>query len=468
MSEESSKEKARWDELIGACLDDRATPEEVAELEVALRDHEEVRLRYLRLARTDSLLSEIAAGSELRPMPAPRVLPASDRKVARPLIAAAMAASVLVFAGILVLNNLSNYSPPVAKILEDDGGEWISSRLAIGSKLRPGARIEIAEGEVSIRFESSAIAQLRGPALFEIESANSGVLHHGEVYSTVESPAAKGFTIRTAAGEFIDLGTEFLTTATVDGHSEVQVFEGKVEAMTKDGDRKFLSQGDGWGLSPDRGPVSIRIEAGEDTPEFRFPSIPAPSAEDFADQQLGRARADWWRPDKSEKGAYLGARTGPPGVLLDGKGQANPSDFRHSFFFQRDIPEGLILLDLGEVVPVSRVHTYSWNQGTQSRDRATQRYVLWGCKDSLPSASPSEDDHAGWTRIARVDTDAFFQKQARSVRPAQQASAIFSYGGSLGEFRYLLVQAFPTLVPDTPSFHSLYGEIDVFTEDGTD
>ena len=60
---------------------------------------------------------------------------------------------------------------------------------------------------------------------------------------------------------------------------------------------------------------------------------------------------------------------------------------------------------------------------------------------------------AGWTRIARVNTDRFFEVHEPLERPAQQACTITAARGEIGQFRYLL------WVTHGGTF---FGEFDVF------
>ena len=45
---------------------------------------------------------------------------------------------------------------------------------------------------------------------------------------------------------------------------------------------------------------------------------------------------------------------------------------------------------------------------------------------------------AGWTRIARVNTDEYFHVAEPLERPSQQACSITAARGEIGRFRYLL------------------------------
>ena len=76
------------------------------------------------------------------------------------------------------------------------------------------------------------------------------------------------------------------------------------------------------------------------------------------------------------------------------------------------------------------------------------------------SVAPAE---AGWVRIARVNTDDFFQVEDPLDRPAQQACSITSARGEIGRFRYLMWEVEGVTGFETESTNNtFYGEFDVF------
>ena len=146
--------------------------------------------------------------------------------------------------------------------------------------------------------------------------------------------------------------------------------------------------------------------------------------------------------------------SGPASLLLDGAGQSNPNAPLESVFF-RDHTSGAFLVDLGHMVSISKINTYSWHQHhaiEAHRHRAQQRFTLYGYPDdTLPDLSrPLEE--TGWTRIARVHSDEFFHVNEPLDRPAQQASSITATQGEVGRFRYLLWDV---------KHHTFFGELDV-------
>lgn len=451
-----------WRERVDGYLDGTISDEAFAELKAGLRNDPENRALYLAAVKTDALLREIAGkvppSVTANPVPAPALV----RLRGSWRLAVAAAASLALLAGVVSILMQDD----AARIGSADEAGWLSQALPEGQALHPGDEVQLASGSVEIRFQSGALTRLHGPARFEITSANGGFLHHGQVWARADTAESDGFTIQTHSGRFVDRGTEFLMTAQPDGFSQMHVASGAVDAEVEGFALQRFEKGSGLGIEPGDRPVVIRIESGEDTPQFAFPTIPPPTAADAADLQSGQCRVQLISHDHKGRENLPHVLSGPPERLIDGRGQSDGDRPEESLYFTNGA-EGIILLDLGREIPVSRIHTYSWHLNDELptvRRRAVQRYTLWGCAEAKPEVVPSPGQANGWTRIARVDTDAFFRVEEEPDRPAQQACAIQSSAPSIGNFRYLLFQVIPTSMPDGKlAEHTFFGEIDVFS-----
>ena len=143
--------------------------------------------------------------------------------------------------------------------------------------------------------------------------------------------------------------------------------------------RRRLGVGQSIEVEPGTPSVIARIEPGEGTPAFKFPTIEPPSSHDYADASQGHARIRVLRGRPHFD-------SGPVEVLLDGKGQSKPDSPRESFFFNQR-HSGMILLDLGQKIPVKKVNTYSWHHRLdlpRDHTRATQKYYLYGSSRATP------------------------------------------------------------------------------------
>ena len=251
---------------------------------------------------------------------------------------------------------------------------------------------------------------------------------------------------------FVDISTSFTATVSPDGLSRLQVSEGEVDVVLEEkGEARRLRAGETMYVEPGERKVITRIEAGDETPAFRFPTIDPPSGDDYADQASGKATIRVVRGElKSKPG-----RSGPISVLFDGKGQSRQDSPAESAFFNAG-SSGRVLIDLGREISISRINSYSWHQHVQieeHRERARQSFTLYGFAGQQVPDIDLPPRKAGWKRIARVNSDKFFRVNESLDRPAQQACSITADGGDIGRFRYLLWEAKP---------HTFYGELDVF------
>jgi hypothetical protein len=122
--------------------------------------------------------------------------------------------------------------------------------VSTAAEIRSGQRLghglhEIASGTVELLTDRGARLVIEAPAKFMFSSAQRLRLDRGRVSADVP-PSAHGFTVVTATGEVVDLGTRFGVDADARGGSEVHVFEGEVIAQA--GQRLSLKTGDAAAL----------------------------------------------------------------------------------------------------------------------------------------------------------------------------------------------------------------------------
>jgi len=385
---------------------------------------------------------------------------------AGPILAAAAAAAA--FAAVMFPAALGFRPAPdgdtVARIVSADA----KTDFCAGDRLEVGRRIDFESGEIVVQFDCGALATLNGPCSLEIESSKRAFLERGQVRTLAENPKAKGFTIRTVRSRIVDLGTEFVTSVAPDGHSRVDVLSGEVLVhLAGSPATSHLRQGEMMAIEPGGRQVTVRIERGDETPEFRFATIEPPSAADYADVSQGKTQValGYGRLKVCESMPDLSS--GAIERLVDGRAQGAADAPLAAVFFEEN-GRGAFLFDLGRAMAIRKVNSFSWHRSRFASDnsvRATQKYTLWGyAGDEPPStAEPSMSD--GWDRIARINTDSFFDVATPKDRPAQQACSITSETGSLGRYRFLLFTVEPTpAAHDDDIDHTLYGEIDIYAD----
>jgi ferric-dicitrate binding protein FerR (iron transport regulator) len=456
------------DDLISRYLAGASSDEEARRLSVELESDPEARAHYVRLARIHAVLAT-GRGQERRERAA---APAAIGQ--QPwAVGLALAAS---FAGLALLLVVAwswrsaprggAEAPSLAQVGTLAEARWVTAAatLAPGDALRRGARVELASGTAGLRFASGAVVTLIGPCIFEVTSGNGGFLLLGQLKARAETPASKGFTVQTRTARFVDVGTEFVAAASPDGQSRVDVTAGEVDVLVDGGAApQRLRTGQALAVEAGRGQVFVRIESGEGTAAFRFPTIEPPSAADLADRSRGRATI---RVARSNLHLTAPIPSGSPERLLDGRGQSVADSPAESVFFDNNV-SGALLLDLGAAHTLTKINIYSWHQALEfeNRVRAVQKYTLFGFAGDMPPPVEGPLAAAGWVPIARVNSDDFFHVMEPVDRPAQQASSITGALGPIGRYRYLLWEVQPT--ESRRGFflnNTFYAEFDVYGE----
>ena len=108
--------------------------------------------------------------------------------------------------------------------------EWGPSEVSTEqhSRLTPG-KLKLTTGVAEIRLDQGAVLILEGPAVFEIRSKNSALLHQGKLVAHVPR-RAKGFELRTPNAVITDLGLDAAEQA--DAHPPQRAPAGPSEGGT--------------------------------------------------------------------------------------------------------------------------------------------------------------------------------------------------------------------------------------------
>src|SRR5262249_14985213 len=128
------------------------------------------------------------------------------------------------------------------------------------------------------------------------------------------------------------------------------------------------------------------------TPQFRFARVPPPSPDDAA------------TTGKSDLIPGRIARTSPGLTAVnDGRAPADWDEPASNLFFAPGSWGGRFRIDLGSVIPVAQINSYSWHPDS----RAAQLYKVYGSDASDPSFNPAPESQidpaaAGWKLIAFV------------------------------------------------------------------
>jgi hypothetical protein len=181
--------------------------------------------------------------------------------------------------------------------------------------------------------------------------------------------------------------------------------------------------------------------------DFKFQKVPAPSRNDAA------AKALLKMVDAEPDGNSADISVLIDGLLPDGEDQS-----RRNFFLNAGSGGGRVRMDLGSLLEISQVNSYSWHSGS----RGPQVYRLWVSDGLGPNfnAEPNgtvDPAKCGWKSLAIVDT------RTDEEDGGQYGVSISDAAGSLGKFRYLLFDFYPVEVSDNFG-NTFYSEIDVIAK----
>jgi hypothetical protein len=184
------------------------------------------------------------------------------------------------------------------------------------------------------------------------------------------------------------------------------------------------------------------------TSAFQFKNVPSPASDDAA----AKAKLLLVEGEADGNGADLGA-------LIDGLLPTEEDQPAANFFWNAGTGGGRFQMDLGSVIQIGQINTYSWHPNT----RGPQVYRLWasdGADPKFNAAPKSNIDPAtsGWKLITVVDT-----RSKEGEDGGQFGVSITGTGASLGKFRYLLFDCYVTETADEFG-NTFYSEVDVITK----
>ncbi|MBI1177089.1 hypothetical protein GC207_06575 [bacterium] len=180
-------------------------------------------------------------------------------------------------------------------------------------------------------------------------------------------------------------------------------------------------------------------------PGFRFPTIPSPAQNDAA--TTAKFEIVDGRPDPNSSRLE---------TLHDGLAPDAPDSPAQNFFFAAGTDGGRLRIDLGKILPIKEINTYSIHPGS----RGPQAYRLFassgsGTNFNATPSRPLDPSTCGWQLMATVDT-----RREADEPGGQFGVSISDPNQSLGTFRYLLFDISQTESSD-PFGNTFFSEIDV-------
>lgn len=180
---------------------------------------------------------------------------------------------------------------------------------------------------------------------------------------------------------------------------------------------------------------------------FQFKNVPSPVKDDVA----SKAKLILVDGEIDPGSADLSA-------LVDGRLPTDEDEPGANLFFNAGSFGGRFTMDFGNAIEITQINTYSWHPNT----RGPQLYKLYGADggDSKFNANPKrgiDPATVGWKFIASVST---IPQQGEDG--GQYGVSIIEPGGSLGKYRYLLFDCYPTELYDDWG-NTFYSEVDVLS-----
>jgi hypothetical protein len=224
------KSGAQQMELVRRYFAGEATREETETLEHLLLEDPRLRRDFLAYARVDAGLP-----AAIRPRRQGHGQDHPSRRT-RWISPVATAAAAVVMAWFAFQGSAPPSPAPelgtVTRLLHAEAADF-SAHPTEGTRLRAG-RLRLRRGAVQITLTNGVTLLFEGPGDLELISPMRAFLHSGQVVVRVP-PAAIGFQVNAASVQVVDLGTEFAMKAGPGLDTDVQVFEGKIEASPAQG-----------------------------------------------------------------------------------------------------------------------------------------------------------------------------------------------------------------------------------------
>ncbi len=183
--------------------------------------------------------------------------------------------------------------------------------------------------------------------------------------------------------------------------------------------------------------------------DFRLDPVPPPAINDAA------ATATFTLVDGSHD-----RNGGDLNVLHDGRIPADADQPAANFFLSRGSAGARLAVDLGKVISVQSIASYSWHPGV----RAAQVYAVYAAEGPEEKfiAAPKRDIDplsCGWRLLAKVDT------RPKNGEPGGQTGVAINAGATPEKIRHLLFDILPASDRD-PFGQTFFSEIDVIEAGG--
>lgn len=243
--------KDDWQEKIDAYFEGTASPEEVAELDRALREDEELRVQLLESAHLIDELSQVLSGAE-KPVTELKTARRKFQKKKPPAWQLLAFAASVVFALGAFLHLLHTWresdppgNTPSSLMLAEGSAEFEGKLMRIGERIDPPGRLVAQGTEMALlRFPDGSTLRLEEGAALRLDAtANKSIfLEQGALRANVQTqPEDRKMNMETSNSKVTVLGTRFrLATAIVEDQLDLRHGRVQLEAK-KTGEQRIVT-----------------------------------------------------------------------------------------------------------------------------------------------------------------------------------------------------------------------------------
>ena len=226
---------SRVEDLAQRVADGLADEAEFAELEGLMEEDRESRILYLKTQQIHQDLERKSArgtlGSERTGQNEPIEFPVVSSRILSPVlaVAASLIAAIAVWMWLADQGEVDEVADPhMAMISRLDR---MNEPFEYNQPFEPGDRIAINSGFMELTYRNGVRLVLQGPVDYTLVDADRGRLELGSLAAEVP-PEVSGFTVVTPSAEVKDIGTRFAVALLDTGRTELEVFEGEVQARS--------------------------------------------------------------------------------------------------------------------------------------------------------------------------------------------------------------------------------------------
>jgi len=357
-------------ELIWKYLDQSITEDEFNELQVALKESQDLRKLYQHEVEVHQTFSELRKSDK-----SSNVISMNDQDFA--LKQPNKLYYLLPWAAALLITSMYFWNLQSSKLkvtlVEANSVDWRGQPVEIG-EVFSNRIMHLMRGKIALQFPTKTKAIIEGPAYFQVLNNHSVELSSGLI--TVEHDGKPGeFFVETPLGKITDLGTKFGVSVghgTTESLVMTEVIEGEIKVETKDvSQKKHFLEGESVLLTGYHDEVTYQNTFKNEQIKLNFSlEVGENKNEEELNFALGKpvtASGYWNNPRMGE--------VFPPTAVTDGRYADSGTAGDWSFWLAPQHKNGYFVIDLEKVELIKKIEL----QNTRNRhygDRGTENFRI--------------------------------------------------------------------------------------------